>query len=65
MGVAVPRNKSTTHQCPSAAGFSSGVSPGKELEMSMTEIANRLGLTPPAVSIVTRRGEKIDILSPK
>ena len=61
IGVAVSRTKSTM-QCP---GFSSGVSPGKEMEMSMTEIAKRLGLTPPAVSIVTRRGEKIDILSPK
>lgn len=32
---------------------------GKELGMSMTEIANRLELTQPAVSIAARRGEEI------
>jgi len=32
---------------------------GKELRMSVTEIANRLGLTQPAVSIATRRGGEI------
>ena len=32
---------------------------GKKLGMSMTEIANRIGLTPPAVSIATRRGEEM------
>ena len=31
----------------------------KELGISMTEIANRLGLTQPAVSIAARRGEEI------
>jgi putative transposase len=31
----------------------------KKLGMSMTEIANRLGLTQPAVSIAARRGEEI------
>jgi putative transposase len=31
----------------------------KELGLSMTEIANRLGLTQPAVSIAARRGEEI------
>jgi len=31
----------------------------KKLGMSMTEIANRVGLTQPAVSIATRRGEEI------
>jgi predicted transcriptional regulator len=30
-----------------------------ELGMSMTDIAKRLGLTQPAVSIAVRRGEKI------
>jgi chromosomal replication initiation ATPase DnaA len=31
----------------------------KKLGMSMTEIANRLGQTQPAVSIAARRGENI------
>ena len=31
----------------------------KKLGISMTEIANRLGLTQPAVSIAARRGEEI------
>jgi len=31
----------------------------KKLGMSMTELANRLGLTQPAISIAARRGEKI------
>jgi putative transposase len=31
----------------------------KKLGMSMTEIANRVGLTQPAASIATRRGEEI------
>jgi formate-dependent phosphoribosylglycinamide formyltransferase (GAR transformylase) len=31
----------------------------KELGKSMTETANRLGLTQPAVSIAIRRGEEI------
>jgi hypothetical protein len=41
------------------------LSPGKKMEISMTEIANLLGLTTPAVSIATRRREKIDMLLPK
>ena len=31
----------------------------KEVGISMTEVANRLGLTQPAVSIAARRGEAI------
>jgi DNA-binding MarR family transcriptional regulator len=33
--------------------------PNKELEISMTDLAKRLSITQPAVSITVRRGERI------